>query len=222
MNAENRPTLRTYFLTGLMALLPLLVTFFVLRILWRFFNALIGPAMESLLGRVVGPELAVTLQQMQAPTLLGLAVILGVILATGMLAQQFLGRTLLGFLDVTFSHIPIANGIYQGVRQVTSAFNPSGPSPFKQVVLVRQKDGGLMALGFLTNRLPASKQHPAGLVLVFVPTNNLYIGTTVAAEPGDVTPLDMCVEQGVRLVVSAGLALPAGDGDGDPQPGAQG
>jgi uncharacterized membrane protein len=149
-----------------------------------------------------------TLSAWQAPTVLGLLLLALLVLAVGFLVPQFIGRTLVSMLDLVFSHIPIVSGIYEGVRQVTSAFEPGGPALFKEVVLVRTQQDGALGLGFITNRLPADEHYPEGLALIYIPTNNLYIGTTIAAEPKAIHVLPLSVEQGMRLVVSAGLALP--------------
>jgi uncharacterized membrane protein len=201
-------SLKRYFLTGLLALLPLIITAVAIGFLWHLLQTLIDPVVRALLAMVLPPALLEALSAWQAPTALGLVVLAVVVLAVGFLAQQIIGRTLVSMLDLVFSHIPIVSGIYEGVRQVTSAFDPGGKALFQEVVLVPAQPGGPLGLGFITNRLPADARFPEGLALVYIPTNNLYIGTTIAAEPKTIIPLPLTVEQGMRLVVSAGLALP--------------
>jgi uncharacterized membrane protein len=208
---KKDPGFKTYFLTGLLALLPLLITAFVLIFLWRILHGLVDPVMESLLLMLLPENIVAMLKHWQVPTMLGLLLIFALILVAGIATQKLVGRTFLTTLDVVASRIPVVSFIYDGVRQVTSAFDPQGDMLFRQVVLIRTQQGGPHFLGFVTNQLPKSKAHPKGVSLVYVPTNNLYIGTTYAAEPKDITVLDMSVQQGMRLVVSAGLALPGQD-----------
>ena len=208
MTKTQNHSLKRYFLTGLLALLPLIITAVAIGFLWHLLQTLIDPVVRALLAMVLPASVVATLSAWQAPTVLGLALMALVVLALGFLAQQFIGRTLVSMLDVFFSHIPIVSGIYEGVRQVTSAFEPGGKALFQEVVLVRSQPEGALGLGFITNRLPADERFPEGLALVYIPTNNLYIGTTIAAEPKSIHTLPLSVEQGMRLVVSAGLALP--------------
>jgi uncharacterized membrane protein len=203
---RRRPTLRSYFVTGFLALLPLLITVVVVRALWNFTSALVDPVMERLLTLLLTPQAVSGLMAWYVPTILGIVVFLGLILLMGLAIQLLFGKALVGMLDSLLGHIPVVSGIYQGVRQMTSAFDPASSGGLRQVVLIRPIRGGAHMIGFLTRKVTVKGGKK--MALVYVPTNTMYTGDVYLVGEREFTPLDIPVEDGVKLLVSGGLVAP--------------
>jgi uncharacterized membrane protein len=95
------------------------------------------------------------------------------------------------------------------VRQLLASFSPDNESGFKQVVLIEDSRRGF-ALGFLTREFTVDRgQGPEPFVAVYVPTNHLYLGDIVICERGRATFTAITVEEGIRIFLTGGMALPS-------------
>jgi uncharacterized membrane protein len=131
-----------------------------------------------------------------------------VVLAIGTLATNVFGRRLLRQTETLLLHIPIFKTIYAPVKQLTVAFSPDNEFGFKRVVLVEQGTRGWV-LGFLTREFTADRGHgKERLFSVYVPTNHLYLGDILICTPEQTSFPDMTVEQGIRVFLTGGMALP--------------
>jgi len=195
--------LKTYFLAGLIVILPAAVTVYALVVLSRFFDGLLSrilyyvPAIGPLLAAVPGSGLVVT------------AVTVVVI---GMVTTNVIGRRAVGYWDRLFLGVPIARGIYNSTKQIVDAFLAQGNSAFQQVVLVEYPRKGMFALGFLTGEMKGevTEVTQSDLLTVFVPTTpNPTSGMLVLVPRDEVRRLDMPVDDGLKLIVSGGVYRPA-------------
>ncbi len=212
MPNRKKVTLKTYLLTGFLAILPLLITWFVLGILVSLLVRHVGPVSEAVLSLALPKETLVRLDAWYVPTILGSVAMVVIIFFIGVATQMFIGRLVFSVMEGVIRHIPLVNAIYDGVHQVVSAFSVQGDAKLRQVVLARITPGGAYALGFLTAEVAAPNPSwgRKKAALVYVPSNQLYLGHTFLVDLKDVVPLDMTVEQGMKLVVTAGLAVPPG------------
>jgi uncharacterized membrane protein len=109
--------------------------------------------------------------------------------------------------------------IYSPVKQLIVAFAPDNEYGFKRVVMIQDARRGF-ALGFLTREFTVDRgQGPEALIAVYVPTNNLYLGDIVLCERDRATFPDISVEEGVKIFLTGGMALPSrvrSDPPGDP------
>ena len=104
--------------------------------------------------------------------------------------------------------MPVFRTIYAPVKQLIAAFSPDNASGFKRVVLVEDPRRGY-ALGFLTREFTVDRgRGPEELLAVYVPTNNLYLGDVVICERGRAVFPDITVEEGIRILLTGGMALP--------------
>jgi uncharacterized membrane protein len=130
------------------------------------------------------------------------------------LATNVFGSRLLDLVERLISRVPLVRPVYQGARKITEAIQLRGTTRFRRVVLVPFLGSGLRSLGFVT-RETSDLGDPSGAthVLVFVPTTpNPTSGFLVAVPPSDLVPVDLSVEDGIRLVISGGLLAPDGRG----------
>ncbi len=195
--------LKTYFLAGLIVILPAAVTVYALVVLSRFFDGLLSRALFYV--PAIGPILAVVPGS-------GLVVTAVTIVIIGMVTTNVIGRRAVGYWDRLFLGVPLARGIYNSTKQIVDAFLAQGNSAFQQVVLVEYPRKGLYALGFLTGEMRGEVlgRTKTDLLAVFIPTTpNPTSGMLVFIPKGEVERLDMPVDDGLKLIVSGGVYRPA-------------
>ena len=175
-------------------MVPLIISLVALT--WVF--GVIDGITEPLYARVLGRHVAG----------LGLLTTVAVILAVGVLATNVIGKRLLQRAEGYLLRVPVFRTVYAPVKQLVLAFSPDNEYGFKRVVMVRTPSRGYV-LGFLTKEFSAeSARGTQSLVAVFVPTNHLYLGDIVICPREDAFFPDMTVEEGVRVFLTGGMALP--------------
>jgi uncharacterized membrane protein len=188
--------LRRRLAVGLLVAFPLVVTALFANFMFNLLDRWFRPISERIFGmQIVGAGLVLTL--------LGL-------LLLGIVATNVLGSRILGFFESRVLRVPLLSPIYQGARQITEAIQVRGTTEFRRVVLVAFPHPDIQSIGFVTREFP----HPTGFssegsALVFVPTTpNPTSGFLVSVRLRDLKPLEITVEEGVKLVISGGLLTP--------------
>jgi len=186
--------LRRRFITGFFVTVPLIISVAALVWIFRVIDGITEPLVSQWVGRPVpGLGLAMT----------GLLVLLVGVTATNMVGKRVLQRAEAGLL-----HIPLFRTVYAPVKQLVAAFSPENEYGFKRVVLVQQPGRGYV-LGFLTREFTLESGAGADTLLaVYVPTNHLYLGDIVVYPREQVLFPELTVEDGVRIFLTGGMALP--------------
>jgi uncharacterized membrane protein len=194
--------MRKYIIAGLLVWLPLGVTVVVINFLVNSFDQvlLLLPAdyrPDSLIGfHVPG---------------LGLLVSMSIIVLTGVVAANYFGERLVDLWERGLGRIPLVRSIYSAVKQVTEAFVGSEQS-FQKAYLVEYPRIGTWTIAFQTSNKMGEAQCKTGLaqaVNVFVPTTpNPTSGFFLMVSEQDLIPLDMTVEQALKMVISGGVVVP--------------
>lgn len=195
--------LRKYFISGLLVWLPIWVTLLVIKFLVDLLsNSLL------LLPRRFQPDV---LLGVHIPGI-GMIITLAVIILTGLLAANFIGKKVVDVSDSLMARIPLVRSIYTGVKQVTQTlFTPGGQS-FRKVLLVEYPSPGIWSLAFQTGE--ASKEvetalNDSTMVTYFIPTTpNPTSGFLMMAPRSKVIELDMGVDQALKFVISLGVVQP--------------
>lgn len=186
--------LRRSFITGFFVVVPLFIS--VAAFIWLF-NIVDGattPFYDQLIGRRIAG--------------LGVITTALVVVVVGVFARNVIGRRILQLLEAALLRVPLFGKIYSPVKQLVAAFNPDSESGFKRVVMIEDPRRGY-ALGFLTREFTADRgSGPESLLAVFLPTNNLYLGDIIICEPSRVVFPDISVEEGIRIFLTGGMALP--------------
>ena len=143
----------------------------------------------------------------------GILVSLIVITLIGALAANFVGKTVLGYWENFLDRMPIIRGLYRGIKQIfQTAVSQSGTN-FKQVGMIEYPRKGVHVVVFIARELDSGDiGRPPGTTLysAFMPTTpNPTSGFLFFLEKKEVTILDITVEEGAKLVISAGLVTPA-------------
>jgi uncharacterized membrane protein len=196
--------LRRSFITGFFVTVPLFIS--VAAFIWIFnvVDGLTTPLYDRLLGRRIPG--------------LGTLTTAAVIVLVGAVATNVIGKRLLQRAEGYLLRVPVFRTIYAPVKQLLASFSPDNASGFKRVVLIEDARRGF-ALGFLTREFTVDRgQGPEPFVAVYVPTNHLYLGDIVICERQRATFPEITVEEGIRIFLTGGMALPArlrGDGERD-------
>jgi len=186
--------LRRSFVAGFFVTVPLFIS--VAALIWLF-NVVDGattPLYDRLLGqRIPG---------------LGTLSTVAVIVLVGAIARNVIGRRILARGEGWLLKVPVFRTIYSPVKQLIAAFSPDNESSFKRVVLVEDPRRGY-AIGFQTREFIVDRgSGPEPLLAVYVPTNNLYLGDVLIVERSRALFPDISVEDGIRIVLTGGMALP--------------
>jgi uncharacterized membrane protein len=194
--------MKKYFITGLLIWIPLVVTIWVLKLIFDFLDQslLLLPIefrTESWLGvHIPG---------------LGAILTIGVVFGTGFLATNFLGAQLVQVWHDLLHRIPVVNSIYSSVKQISDTLFSSSGQAFRKAVLVQWPHEGAWTIAFLTGTPggDVANHVPPDCLSVYVPTTpNPTGGYFVIVKRTDVVELDMTVDQALKYIISMGVVPP--------------
>jgi uncharacterized membrane protein len=190
---KNR--LKVRFVAGVFVTLPVFATAWLLWVFWAKVDDIFAPIYVRLFGRPLPG--------------LGFLTAVVAILVMGIIARNVVGRRVLAFGDSLLHKVPVFRLLYPSVKMLIDSFSPERRSSFKAVVLVQHPREGTYAFAFVTSQLML--EAPAGkgeMLTVFIPSNNLYLGDVLVVPTEDVVPTGLTVEEGIRIILSAGTATP--------------
>lgn len=194
---------------GLLIWLPLLITLWLLGLLFGLVTPYVAPLIVALL-KAFGVEKLDSVPARLTISVVGLLVSVAFVYLAGLLAANLVGRRILALIESAILRVPFVKGIYGSARQLLDAFASGGGKAFSRVVLVEYPRSGLWTLGFVTAEVAAGPGGPLDDTLaVFLPTTpNPTSGWVVLVPRKDVVDLDLSVEEGIKLVVSGGIVSP--------------
>lgn len=193
--------MKRYLIAGLLIWVPLGVTVMVIKLL-------VG-MMDKTLVWIPAEYQPDVLLGFHVP---GMGVVLAVIivLGTGIIVANLFGRKLVQFWESLLSQIPLVRTIYISVKQILETVFSSGQS-FRKVILVEYPRKGLWTLAFQSSTTRGEAQTKTGteIVNVFIPTTpNPTSGFFIMVPREDVVELDMSVDDGLKMIISAGVMVP--------------
>ncbi|MES2978382.1 MAG: DUF502 domain-containing protein [Pseudomonadota bacterium] len=187
-----------YFFRGLITVLPVALTLYVLYIFLAWIEALTLWVLRPIIGSFYVP---------------GLGLVLGVlgITAIGYLLSKRHVRSVLSLIEIPFTNLPVVKSIYSSLKSFADYFAPGGKKDPQQVVVLRMPDHGLEIVGLVTRRsfadLPSGFL-PGSRVAVYLPMGYMIGGYTVFVPVEWVEPIDMTVEEAMRSSLIAWMASP--------------
>ena len=194
--------MRKYFITGLLILVPLAITLWVL-------NLIIGTMDQSLL---LLPEdwRPKALFGFNIPGL-GTILTLLIVLLTGVATRNFVGKQVVQAWELLLNRIPVVRSIYSSVKQVSDTLFSSSGNAFRKAVLVQYPRQGAWTIAFMTG-VPGGdvRNHLVGdFISIYVPTTpNPTSGFFLMVPRADVIELDMNVDEALKYIVSMGVVSP--------------
>jgi len=202
--------IRRYLVAGILVWAPLAVTYVLLKFAvnimdrtLRFIPANLRP--EILLQQLIGSENPVHIPG------LGIILALTVLLLTGFLAANFVGRAFVGGWEALMHRIPVVRSIYSGAKHFAEMVFSDSSQSFKNVLMIEYPRKGLYSLAFQTSSELGEVQGRTGedVVCCFVPTTpNPTSGFIIIVPRKDITVLDMEVDEALRMIISLGVVIP--------------
>ncbi|MCX4188407.1 DUF502 domain-containing protein [Methylophaga sp. OBS4] len=194
--------MRKYLIAGLLVWMPLGITFLVIKAIVGFLDQTL-----LLLPDAYQPD---NVLGFHIP---GLGVVLAVVLvlATGMIVANLLGRRIVNAWESLLSRIPLVRTLYAGIKQIMEAVLAADAKSFRSVLLIEYPRKGVWSLAFMTSEQLGEVQEKTetDVVSVFIPTTpNPTSGFVLMVPKHDVIFLDMSVEQGLKMIISMGVVVP--------------
>lgn len=184
--------LKSSFITGLFVLIPVAITFWVVKAVLTTINDLILPYL-----RLIGVPIP------EIPGI-GIVVTLSIILLLGLMAQNYMGKKVLNYWEILISKIPIVRSIYNATKQTVETLFLNKEN-FSKVVLVKFPHQDSLAIGFLSNKVKVCEDEK---YMVFVPAAlNPTSGFLLFVDKENVIHTDMTVEEAMRTILSGGLVI---------------
>ncbi len=200
--------LQRLFLTGLLTLLPLWLTWVVVKFLFVLLSDTGRPVIEPVLVRLAGSSQALAwLDDAWLQMALGVLATVGVILLAGAMARAVVGQRLLRWFEALIARIPLANVIYSSARKLLDILQTK-PDGTQRVVLIDFPHPEMKTLGFVTRVL---REEGTGreLAAVYVPTTpNPTSGYLEIVPIERITPTDWSVDQAMSFIISGGAVAP--------------
>lgn len=207
--------LRRYLVAGILVWAPLAVTYLLLKfavsIMDRTLRWIPAPYRpEILLQQLLGADNPVHIPG------LGIILALSVLLLTGVLAANFVGRAFVGRWESLMDRIPVVRSIYSAAKNFAEMVFSDSSQSFKKVLLIEYPRKGLYSLAFQTSTELGEVQGRTGeeVVCCFVPTTpNPTSGFIIIVPKKDVTVLDMEVDEALKMIISLGVVIPTWHND---------
>lgn len=198
----TKKTLKTYFLTGLLVLVPLAITLWVL--------GLVIGTMDQTLRLLPASWQPDAWMHVHVPGI-GAVLTLAFIFVVGLLTQNFIGQTLVKWWDWLLRHIPIVGPLYTSIKQVSDTLLSSSGNAFRKALLIEYPRAGSYTIAFMTG-VPGgevAEQLDGDFVSVYVPTTpNPTSGFFLILPRAGVVELDMTVDAALKYIVSMGVVSP--------------
>ena len=194
--------MRRYLFTGLIIWVPLGVTIFVFQLFIGMTDQLLTVLPrswqpDSLLGFHIWGQ--------------GVIIALAILLLTGFLASNYLGRLFFGLGAELMEHIPVVRSVYSAVKQISETLFTNKGKSFRKVVLIRYPNKDTWSLAFQTGDTlgELNEKAPGHVVSVFVPTTpNPTSGFLLMVPEQDVIELEMSVDEALTMIISLGVIVP--------------
>ncbi len=201
--------LRNYFLAGLIVTAPIAITAWIMIGVIELIDGAVVPLIppaynpQTYLLRYFDIELHI-------PGI-GLVVVLISLTLIGFVAAGFIGRILVRAGERLVNRMPVVRSVYGALKQIFQTVLESSSQSFREVVLIEYPRRGIWAIGFITSTTEGEVQNTIAdpVVNIFLPTTpNPTSGFLLFVPRRDLVPLDMTVEEGIKMVVSAGIVTP--------------
>jgi len=199
--------LRRYLISGLLVWIPIWVTFLLIRFLVRILNSAYSAIpLQFHLTNLIGFDIPG----------IGIIFTLLLLILTGMVAANFIGKKLVGLWDSLINRIPLVRSVYSAVKQVMDTMFSAKGQAFRKVLLVEYPRKGLWSIAFQTgnggdevNQLINQAEGKQEVITLFIPTTpNPTSGFLMMAPRDSVYELDMSVDQGLKFIISLGVVQP--------------
>lgn len=190
-------TLKVHFLSGVLVVVPIILTYIVLRFLFETVDGILQPLLLKIFGYSIYG--------------MGVLTTFLLIILAGILTRNFIGARLYQLGDRILVRMPLIRPIYSAAKQLLEAVAMPSMKSFKEVAMVEYPRKGTFALGFVSNRVQSNVEGSVGnYVSIFIPSTPTPVsGMVIVVPENEVYTVNMSIEDGVKFLVSGGVASPA-------------
>ena len=200
--------LRDNFLAGIVVILPITITVFIIRFLVVSLNSI----MLNPLALRLKPYLLQEQQRLFFAKVVVFAAAMIIIILIGLMTRVIIVRRTFSFFESFLYKLPMVNKVYGALKEISNALFSKRKTSFKKVILAEYPSKGIYTIGFITSEAKGSLQDSAGdqdLISVYIPTTpNPTSGLFVLLNKNEVKPLSLSVEDAFKVVISAGSITP--------------
>ena len=206
-----RKTMRSRLISGLLVMVPLAITLYVLRVLFAFTSQILSPPLRNAVYEWRGSHPWPWLKWLEDNAFLdyvligGLSILLllGLIYLVGVIAAHVFGRRIIEFFEKLLLRVPIVKSVYSAAKGIVQAFSLPNSSTFKSVVMIQMFQPGQWCVGFMVGPIQVNGDM---MCRIFIPTvPNITTGFYVIARPDQVYECNVSVEDAFKSLVSAGI-----------------
>lgn len=204
--------IKNYFLAGLLAVLPISATIYLTKTIFSYLTKYLTNIFPSFYSFHEDKSYIYNIVLSTVSSIAYILVVVAIISVIGMVTLNYFGKVIIRGVELLISKVPLSRTIYSTVKQITELFVSTESTPYKQVVIVDYLRKGSYGLGFLTNESLKvySQDKEEEFATVFIPTApNPTTGFLVIVKREDIIPIDMKIEDAIRLVISGGALKPS-------------
>lgn len=193
---ETLAHIRTHVIRGVIAMIPLVISFFVIQFLYVMVDRRVARHIEGWIGFTIPG--------------LGILIVLVLLYLIGLVASNLMGKQLFGFIEKISDRIPLVRTTYQVGKQISQSLSHEGDKQlFKRVVLVKYLTPEALTIGFVTGALTDARYPGVNFLKIFIPTPpNPTSGTMIVVREEDAYDPGWTIEEGLKTVISGGIIGP--------------
>ncbi len=206
MGKKLKSEIKSILIAGLIVVLPVSFTFFILFFLFTKLDGLLAPAATDAL-----VSLGVVLPEGYRIPGIGVFATLLILFIAGIFSRIYFGRKLVAIGEYLFQKIPFVNSIYGSIKHVIETVTKADTTSFRRAVIIEYPRKGIYGIAFVTSETEGEVQLVTSekVISVFVPTTpNPTSGFLLFIPESDTIPLTMSVEEGLKMVISGGIVTP--------------
>ena len=189
---------KNYFLTGLFSIIPIAITFTIIRWLFQFF---------SKPGKKIIDTILPSAESVVIENIIGFVLTFLFIYFMGLIISNVLGRRLYSFFEKLLSKIPLVSYIYNTIKQITDTLSVSQKQAFKKVIYIEYPKDGIWTIALVTGE--SKSKNGDDYYQVFVPTTpNPTSGFMLYLKKNDIRETNMSVDEGLKIIISGGMLAP--------------
>ncbi|HNQ50614.1 MAG TPA: DUF502 domain-containing protein [Candidatus Omnitrophota bacterium] len=195
-------SLKKYFFTGLVLVVPVSLTIYLLVAVFRFIDSILGRFINEYLYSAWGFDIPG----------IGFVLFFLILVLVGFLASRFVGQKLFVEIEKWFANLPLIKTIYPTLKQIVSFISAQKEFGFKRVVLIEYPGKGLWSLGFLTNEGFKKINDAMGIEMAAVYVSTVpgpLTGTLVFVPKDQIRFPDIAIVDALKIIISGGVVNPA-------------
>ena len=201
--------IQQYLLTGLISIIPIYLTYWIIKNLFLFFSGpggiIVGLFLPDFINQnfeFAGITLLSLLQK-----ILGFTLTIASLYFLGLIISNVFGKKLYKLFESLLEKIPFVSKVYKSIKQITASVSGANSKAFQKVVLVEYPRKGLWTIAMVTGETLDDKDEK--YYNIFVPTTpNPTSGYLLFIKSTETKKLDLSVEEGLKIIVSGGMISP--------------